>query len=170
MEVRKELTPSDEYVQLAADFIAHLRTEFDEVVGVMVRQGDYRVWEGGKYFFDSSFYRDRMCEYRRRSNSNKIAFVIASDEPQNMENYSDLNCFFTTGIAGGGGHYLESFTELSMCDLIITPPSTFSGMAAFLGEVPILPVYDGCSMSKDDIYYNNIFDSINGKCMSDAIY
>jgi hypothetical protein len=37
-----------------------------------------------------------------------------------------------------GGHFVESMTELSLCDVIVSPPSTFAGWAAFLGQVPQL--------------------------------
>ena len=48
---------------------------------------------------------------------------------------------FATGEAVGPNHYLENLAELSICDAILTPPSTFSTVAAFLGNTPLVPLY-----------------------------
>ena len=50
---------------------------------------------------------------------------------------------FGTGSANVGGNWFESWVELSLCDFIVSPPSTFSATAAFLGRIPIWPVLSG---------------------------
>jgi hypothetical protein len=51
--------------------------------------------------------------------------------------------------------------ELSQCDMIMTPPSTFGVWAAFLGDIPILPLCDPSQVvSKQNLLYNNIFDAV----------
>jgi hypothetical protein len=70
----------------------------------------------------------------------RVAFVIASEEAQNRALFAGLPCHFATGNPGESGHWFEKWIELAACDVIITPPSTFSATAAFLGGVPLWPV------------------------------
>ncbi len=80
---------------------------------------------------------------------------------QSFEIVQTANVNFATGIAVGKGHYLESMAELSQCDMIMTPPSTFGVWAAFLGDIPILPLCDPSQVvSKQNLLYNNIFDAV----------
>ncbi len=45
--------------------------------------------------------------------------------------------------------------------MIMTPPSTFGVWAAFLGDIPILPLCDPSQVvSKQNLLYNNIFDAV----------
>lgn len=139
--IRSRLQPGDEYRSVAESFIAPLRETYDKLVGVLIRQGDYRSWNGGRYFFESSRYKELMEAYADSFPSQRVGFVIASDQPQNETLFSDDMFTFTTGIAGGSGHYLESFTELSLCDEVLMPPSTFGLFAAILGSCPIVPLH-----------------------------
>lgn len=82
-----------------------------------------------------------MEAYADKFPSQNVGFVIASNEPQDESLFSDDIFNFTTGIAGGSGHYMESFTELSLCDEILMPPSTFSLFAAVLGACPVVPLH-----------------------------
>jgi hypothetical protein len=60
--------------------------------------------------------------------------------------FAGLPCFFATGTLNAGGHWFESWVELSQCDVIVTPPSTFSATAAFVGGVPLWPVLSADQM------------------------
>jgi hypothetical protein len=139
--IRNKLQPGEEYRSVAESFVAPLRERYDKLVGVLIRQGDYRTWKGGQYFFESSRYKELMEAYAESVPSEGVGFIIASDEPQDRSLFSDDMFNFTTGIAGGSGHYLESFTELSLCDEILMPPSTFSLFAAVLGACPVVPLH-----------------------------
>jgi len=50
-----------------------------------------------------------------------------------------LSVYFATGSVNAG-LWFESWVELSLCDLIVGLPSTFSATAAWLGTVPLGPV------------------------------
>ena len=66
--------------------------------------------------------------------------VVATDENQPPDILHGLNAVWCTGAIGQTGHFVESMTELSLCDVIVSPPSTFAGWAAFMGQVPQLPL------------------------------
>ncbi|MEE6210326.1 hypothetical protein U3A55_09175 [Salarchaeum sp. III] len=146
-----------------------LRDEFDILVGVLVRQGDYRNWRDGRYFIEPSEYRERLLEFASEFPNEKVGFVIASDEPQSESVFVDDRFVFTTGIAGGDGHYVESFTELSFCDVVMTPPSTFSVFAAFLGDIPVVPLYEDISSREWEWLESALMDSVGHPEMSAAI-
>ncbi|WP_248896423.1 hypothetical protein [Haloplanus halobius] len=141
--IRTRLQPGEEHRSVAESFIEPLREKHDKLVGVLIRQGDYRTWNDGKYFFESRRYKELMEAYAAEFPSQDVGFVIASDERQNADLFADDSFTFATGEAVGPGHYVENFTELSLCDEVLTPPSTFSVFAAILGECPVVPLYPG---------------------------
>lgn len=141
--VRTAIRPGERYYRVAEPYVADLRAEFDHVAGVLVRQDDYRTWHDGEYFFESTRYRAFMEAYAANRSEERVGFLIASDEAQPDGVFDDDRFRFATGEAVGPNHYLENFVELSLCDAVVTPPSTFSGVAAFVGDVPLVPLYDG---------------------------
>lgn len=50
-EIRSLLQPGKRHQAVAKQFVASLRDKFDVLVGALVRQGDYRTWNNGRYFF-----------------------------------------------------------------------------------------------------------------------
>jgi hypothetical protein len=160
--IRECLALKESHTATATKFIQELKQKYDYLIGVLIRHYDYRFMLEGKYFFETQQYVNWIQQAQDLfGTSSKVGFVVASDEPQDFELFKHLNVNFATGIAGGKGHYLESMAELSQCDMIMTPPSTFGVWAAFLGDIPILPLYALSQVvSKQDLLYNNIFDAI----------
>ena len=70
---------------------------------------------------------------QRMSTQESVQFVVTSDAAQNTELFNGLDVIFASGRKGGDGHYMESFFELSMCSVILSPPSSFALMAAYVG-------------------------------------
>lgn len=157
--IRSHLAIHPKYQAIGAEFIAAQRSQYDFLIGVMIRQGDYRTWLNGRFFFEVEQYVAWMAQAAAIfADKGRIGFVVASDEAQTPERFPGLSVQFTTGIAGATGHYIESMVELSLCDLIITTASTFSMWAAFIREVPILPIYNSAQvMSQKDLLDNHLF-------------
>lgn len=139
-ELRKVFRPKPAAARRAEEFIAALRREHDIIVGVLIRHGDYRVWRGGEFFFPASVYAGWIRQLLELHAGRRVAVVIASDEWQSPASFAGLPCHFATGSVNLGGPWFESFVELSLCDLVISPPSTFAAAAAFVGKVPLWPV------------------------------
>lgn len=137
--VRTFLQPVERFQAPSRVMIADLRKRHDVLVGLLIRQDDYRLWADGKYFFPSEAYRNFIVQLRERFGPNS-AVVMASDEIQPPGMFDNLNAYWCTGAMGQPGHYLESFVQLSMCDVIAGPPSTFSAWASFFGRKPLLPI------------------------------
>ena len=101
---------------------------------------------GGHFFFTSEQYRVFLQQLRERFGP-RAAILIATDEKQPAGIYDDIGVAWCTGEKAGSGHYLESFLELSKCDVVVSVPSTFSAWSAFYGAKPILPI----SKADDDL-------------------
>jgi hypothetical protein len=139
--VRSTLRIREELTAKATLFVSQLRPRYDFLIGVMVRQSDYREYAGGRFFFTSPQYaawmREALTLFRDRG---RVGFLIASDEAQDLAVFADLPVHLTTGSAVGDGHYLENLAELGCCDLVMTTASSFGCWGAFIGRAPILPL------------------------------
>ena len=97
--------------------------QWDVVVGIHKRRGDYRSWKGGIYFYEDSVYDRLMNEMRDCLKGKDVQFEVFSDENAKRSAEEDQHL-------------------MSQCDYIIGPPSTFSTWASFMGKVPLLRIMD----------------------------
>lgn len=159
-EVRMWLRPAVDKGGAATAFIAKLRLEHDVVIGVLMRQTDYRTWHGGRFFHADSAYVRWLRQLHDLYPSRRVAIVIAADEWHDPAQFAGLDVHFTPGAVNSGGHWFDSFVALSLCDLVLSVPSTFSATAAFLGNVPLLPLTDGGQeLSLSEVFHDPLADA-----------
>ncbi len=139
-ELRALFQPATPFARRADEFLAPLRDRYDLLVGVLVRQTDYRRWQNGRFHFTTDAYAGWIRQLLDLHPARRVGVVLASDERQDPAKFESLPVHFTSGSVNAGGHWFESFAELSRCDIVLTPPSTFSAAAAFVGGVPLWPV------------------------------
>ena len=108
-----------------------LRSDCTLVVGVMIRHGDYRNWEKGRYFFPTSTYIRWIHETKELFPNHKVGFLITGNDDIPPEGIEDIPNLFLSHRDP------ETRFLLSECDYIIAPVSTFAGWAAYVGKVPI---------------------------------
>ena len=125
----------------SAKFFA-MREDAKQVIAIHVRQGDYRNHRGGRYFFPHSHYQELAAAAVRSVGvpAREIRIMAFSNEP--------LDWPKTLGgaqVVTPAGTWWEDFICLSMSDLIIGPPSTFSGSASLQGDVPWFQIKDNDS-------------------------
>ena len=101
------------------------------LIGVHVRQGDYREWLGGKYFYELEDYHRWMQQAKTLWPDRKIAFLICSNTPCATDAFP--NC----QTSNGPGDPIGDLYALAACDYLIGPPSTFSLWASYYGRVPL---------------------------------
>lgn len=168
--VRELFRPAAEFTAPAAEFIAGVRRAHDVVIGVFIRQSDYREWHDGRFFFPATQYAIWMRQVIALHPGRRVAFVVASESWHEPALFSDLPAYFATGSANAGGHWMRSWIELSLCDLLVSPPSTFSATAAFLGRVPLWPVaaWDQV-MARDQIFAGGIVGAARHPVFSLAV-
>lgn len=109
--------------------ISTIERQTTAVIGVHVRRGDYKTWNGGKYFFPDEVYQ-------------KYMLALAAQ----IQDHEQRNCFFMIF-----SNEVTSFTEsktirvsqnpwyldhllMSKCDYLIGPPSTFTLWASYMGK------------------------------------
>ncbi|MCC5830289.1 MAG: hypothetical protein JJU36_12660, partial [Phycisphaeraceae bacterium] len=106
--IRSYLQPASRFARIADPWIADLRQRHDRLVGLLIRQTDYRVWNAGRYFGTGEQYR-RIAQGIVQRFGPDVGIVVACDEPQPDGLFDGLPVHFCTGAAGLGGHYVESF-------------------------------------------------------------
>jgi hypothetical protein len=115
------------------------------IVGVAIRHGDYKTWEDGKYYLATKTYQKWMEEVEDCFAHQKIGFLIASDEEQDLSIFEKHNFYFRSG------HPVENLYSLSKCDYLLSVPSSFAGWAHFIGETPLLNIDNNVrDLSRDD--------------------
>jgi hypothetical protein len=111
--------------------MADARRRGDCVVGVHIRQGDYKEYMDGRYYFESSIYGDCMRHVAELLRPRKVCFLICSNVPQ------DSRHFDGTTYIHGPGQTVEDMYCFAQCDYVVGVPSTFSRWACFYGKVPL---------------------------------
>ena len=137
-ELRKIFEPVASYSAEIQKIFSRLRADFDVIIGIHIRRGDYDEWEGGKYYYDWQVYYGKMREMAEviQRGGQTCGFFIASNEMVDELLFSGLNAHIAQR------HMIVDLYGLAECDYIIGPPSTFSYWAAFYGQKPILELKD----------------------------
>ena len=78
--IRGFLKPAKRFEETGEKFIADLARRYETLIGVQIRQTDYRYWENGKYFFTAEQYRGFIQQLQQRFGPRR--FRVAADEVQ----------------------------------------------------------------------------------------
>jgi hypothetical protein len=103
----------------------------DLVIGVHIRQGDYRDWKSGIHYFETQQYAHWMREGSLLFPGKRVVFLVCASDPV------EASCFRGLEVVMGPGSVIGDLDALSLCDLIMGPPSTFSTWASYAGRVPL---------------------------------
>jgi hypothetical protein len=109
--------------------------EFDVVLGVHIRQGDFRTWQGGKYFYDYATYKRLIDEFIGYQNGKRTIVIYFSDKELDT---SRLNCPVEY-IVSKNKYYID-YKIMGKCNYLIGPPSTFTAWASFVYNVPYMHI------------------------------
>lgn len=127
--VKKMFTPVPRHRDAVSRLSDRLRSGTDHVIGVHIRQTDYKNFANGKYFYPLDVYRRVMCDLSTQLNG-RTRFLICSDATIDPAFFADLD------VLQGTGHPVEDNYTLATCDYIVGPPSTYTAWASYYGEVP----------------------------------
>jgi hypothetical protein len=128
------LQPTRDTMSRVEGVIEALRRTSDLLVGVHLRQGDYKTWLGGKLALDARHTARAMREFLewKELSERDAAFVICSDEPVDMTIFDGLK------VTAGPGTAVADLICLSRCDWILGSNSTFGGFASWYGDKPFV--------------------------------
>jgi hypothetical protein len=129
-EITRYFTPVESVRRPAEKIVSHARELGDLLVGVHIRQDDYRQWKNGIHFYETEQYVQWMKELSERNPGKKVIFLICAS------NSLDESLFEGLSLVKGPGDPMGDLHALSLCDRIMGPPSTFSGWASYHGGVP----------------------------------
>jgi hypothetical protein len=129
-KILAHLSPRQSVRERVRSVMQPLRARFRHVVGVHLRQGDYRSWLGGRFFVDASALRVALEEVLRRREmpTDETAVVVCSDGP------IDLRVFGGLHVSSGPGDAGADLYALAECDLVVGSNSTFAAFAGYLGD------------------------------------
>ena len=134
--IRAYFTPWEHHLTRARRAVERARRGERLVVGVHIRQGDYRRFKDGRFLYTHEQYRRVMASVESEFPGSEITFLVCSDAPVPKD------CFGTLDVAFGPGQEVEDLYALAHCDRIIGPPSTYSRWASFWGSVPLFVIAD----------------------------
>ena len=149
-KVRAYFRPIAEYEQASSQAVAPLRKNAEVVIGVHVRQEDYRRWRKGTCFFTMPQYAAWMRELAGQFPGKRVAFLVCSDEPRSLEEFPGLSVGFGPGTAMG------DLYALAKCDYIVGPLSSYSQWASYYGNKPLYQLTgskDRLELSKFQVSY-----------------
>ena len=130
-EIRSYFTPVASVRLPAERVIEEARSRADLVIGVHIRQGDYRGWKNGIHYFETTQYAHWMRQAKALFPEKKIVFMICASNPIETAELREFDVVYGPGAVASDLH------ALSLCDRIIAPPSTFSTWASYYGRVPL---------------------------------
>lgn len=132
--LRRFFTPGDDYLRRIDALLLRARRDCDHLVGIHIRQGDYKKWLKGKYFFTTETYAGLMRRYAESLPGKRVRFLICSNAPQDEKLFDGLDYIM------GNNHPLEDLYSFARCDFLVGPPSTYTLWASFYGQVPLYVV------------------------------
>ncbi|MEM6738096.1 MAG: alpha-1,2-fucosyltransferase [Cyanobacteria bacterium P01_F01_bin.150] len=132
--IRVYFRPARPYRDNVSRLITKLRAEGNMLIGVHIRQGDYKKFMDGKYFYESVTYVSLMRQVEKLFKDKKVCFLVCSNVEQDEAVLSGLNFVF------GTNQMIEDMYSLAACDYIMGAPSSFSRWASFYGEVPLYAI------------------------------
>jgi hypothetical protein len=144
--------PNKYYRDNVEQYFLKYKKGHDILIGVHLRGGDYKNFEGGKWYFTPGQYYQKMkevatLEYFRNK---KIAFIICTNE----KNVSLANTEYFS-VFNEERHFIEDLYLLSKCDYIMGPPSTFSIWASFYGNTPLYMIREMETKITDEVFKTN---------------
>lgn len=133
-EIIEYFKPRQDIRNKIAEQIKKIRSEFKNIVGVHIRQGDYKEWKNGAYFIPQTRAKEIILEYLKTSglSASETCFVITSDGPIETPLFSDLNLYISKESA------VHDLFLLSSTDLILGANSTFGAFASYYGDIPFV--------------------------------
>jgi len=129
-EIKKYFWPIEKYAIQINDCITKAKASGKVLVGVHIRQGDFKTWQGGIYYFSIEEVREILDDFlASRKEPHNYIFLICSDEKIDEKVFVGINYII------GPGNLISDLYSLAGCQVIFGPGGTFSPWAAYYGGV-----------------------------------
>lgn len=144
--VRGVLSPTADVLARAGSLVDCARGDAKAVVGIHIRQGDYRQHLGGRFFFHTDRYITLM-EQLIGVFSGNVRFLVTTDSEQDWSRFAHLP------YSPSNGNVLVDLFALAGCDYLCGPPSSFTLWASFYGHTPLGMMVSGVQVPTLDDFY-----------------
>lgn len=139
--IRRHFAPNEALKNAVEERMRTFRAQgHTMIVGVHIRRKDYAQWRNGEFYYEDEVYKEVMDQTYRllAPTDGQVQFLLFSDEKIDMSRYPGENY----DVIEASGSAIQDYYMLSRCDYLISPPSSFSGLASFLGNVPRFIIVD----------------------------
>ncbi len=128
----ESFTPNKIIEKKVYGIISHLRQKYEHVIGIHIRQHDYKTFKGGFYFINQDRVKKIIDEYTKENNldATTTLFLITSDGKIDESIFKDLNIYISKENA------VTDLFLLSKTDAIIGSDSSFGAFASWYGNIP----------------------------------
>lgn len=122
-------------------------TPTDYIIGLHIRRGDYKEFEGGKYYYSDEEYTSLLTILFKLLPKNTKLIIFTNDKELNK------NCYKTYFPQCAFSSYTTEIDHslMASCTYLMGAPSTFTMLASFLGQVPLYAI----ESVKTDFTLNN---------------
>ncbi len=132
-EICEYFKPLNKYWDKSKSVLNKFAEQNSVFVGVHVRHGDYKVWNGGEFYYTFEEVGVLLKNFLSNQNTTKkIVFVLCSDD------VIELNFFNGLNVVLGPGDMIGDLYTLSECDIIIGSTGTYGKWAAYYGNIPFI--------------------------------
>jgi hypothetical protein len=149
-EALVEAFAPNEVIREKVDTILHTLSDnaSTHVIGIHLRQGDYRVFKNGVYLISPARMREIVDEYIQEKSLSPevVSLFIASDGPVDAEVFSGYKTYISTENA------VTDMFVLSHTHILIGSNSSFGHFASWYGNIPHIVAETGVM---DWNYYRN---------------
>ena len=120
------------------NLINEAKKRYDLLLGVHIRQTDYKSFYDGKFYFTPDQYLHAAEHFKSlQINSMRIGVLICSDDRKTLQKIQDNHPDYLFP----NGNIAQDMYALSKCDYIIGPKATtMSTWASFIGESILLQI------------------------------
>ncbi|MCX6784715.1 MAG: alpha-1,2-fucosyltransferase [Candidatus Komeilibacteria bacterium] len=134
-EIKDKLRPAEVYYSKILNLKTELLKKYKLLVGVHIRQGDYKTWQGGKFFYSEAEVAGLLKDFLKELKGfepKEVVFVVCTD------GLIDEVAFMGLNIVKGPGSEITDLYMLAETDLIIGSTSTYGAWAAYYGQIPFV--------------------------------
>lgn len=135
------------------------------IIGVHFRRGDYKEFMGGRFYYEDDTYEALMTQLEDLFKG-EVKFFICTNGTIGKQVFDNHDAFHVNSPTVAHDLY-----ALMQCDYIMGPPSTFSGWASLVGNVPLKYIYYPNEIIKIEDFSPLVSNSRfqNGKGIWDAL-
>jgi len=144
-KIRNYLSPNKKFVVSAEKIITDLRSNYDCIVGIHARRGDYATYLAGIHYHSWESYLNWGNETKKAlilSGEKNVGIVICSDEETATSIPKNQDVYFSTSK-----EIMVDINLLSLCEYNLGPPSSFGTWVSWFGKVPRLVVHNNTEIT-----------------------